>query len=131
MWVLSSASDVNPLMPPQYIHRNVPTSILNPVEVWHGYPHVLLAGPVKLYYLIETAFYIHQVLVLNAEARRKDHWQMMTHHFITVFLMTASFYYNLSRVGSLIMVIMDWCDIWLPVRHTMSIPSVNPLTILG
>lgn len=40
---------------------------------------------------------------------------MMAHHIITVFLMVASYYGNLTRVGCLIMVLMDCCDIWLPV----------------
>ncbi len=81
-----------------------------------GYPHMPVAGPLKIYYLTETAFYLHQMLVLNAEAKRKDHWQMMAHHFITVFLMGTSYYYNFTRVGCLIMVLMDFCDIFLPVR---------------
>lgn len=90
--------------------------MLDPVDAWIGYPHVALAAPVKIYYLTQLAFYLHQMLILNAEARRKDHVQMMTHHVITVFLMWASYYYNLTRIGCLIMLLMDLCDIFLPVR---------------
>ncbi|KAF8639452.1 hypothetical protein AX16_010307 [Volvariella volvacea WC 439] len=97
-----------------YIHRNLPTKVLDPVDVWKNYPHIPLAGPLKLYYLLQTAFYLHQILILNAEARRKDHIQMMTHHVITVVLMALSYYCNFTRVGCLIMVLMDWCDIFLP-----------------
>ena len=93
----------------------MPTNLLNPINVWTNYPHIPLAGPVKFYYLLQTAFYMHQVLIINAEARRKDHWQMMTHHVITVALMVGSYFYNYTRVGCLIMVLMDWCDIFLPV----------------
>lgn len=89
--------------------------MFDPTDLWRDYPHIPLAAPVKFYYLTQTAFYIHQVLVLNAEARRKDHAQMMTHHFITVFLMGLSYFYNVTRAGCLIMVLMDWCDIFLPV----------------
>ncbi|KIY73710.1 longevity assurance proteins LAG1/LAC1 [Cylindrobasidium torrendii FP15055 ss-10] len=98
-----------------YVHTHVPTSVLNPRGVWLDYPHVLLPGAVKLYYLLELAFYTHQMFVLNAEARRKDHVQMMTHHIITVFLMGLSYYCNFTRVGSLIMMLMDWCDILFPL----------------
>lgn len=100
----------------QYIHLNLPTQIFNPTDLWQNYPHIPLAAPLKLYYLTQTAFYIHQVLILNAEARRKDHIQMMTHHVITIFLMATSYFSNFTRVGCLIMVLMDWCDIFLPVR---------------
>lgn len=102
-----------------YVHLNLPTTISNPTEVWKGYPHMPVAGPLKIYYLTETAFYLHQMLVLNAEAKRKDHWQMMAHHFITVFLMGTSYYYNFTRVGCLIMVLMDFCDIFLPMAKML------------
>lgn len=97
------------------MNRSFPTSVLNPINVWTGYPHSPLAGPVKFYYLLQTACYIHQILVLNAEARRKDHWQMMAHHIITVALEIASYFYNYTRVGCLVLVLMDLCDGLLPV----------------
>jgi len=97
------------------VHLNLPTKILEPSDLWRGYPHSHLAAPVKLYYLSQTAFYTHQILILNAEAKRKDHWQMMTHHIITVVLMLGSYFTSFNRVGCIIMVIMDWCDIFLPV----------------
>jgi len=84
-------------------------TILEPL--WIGFPLILLAGPVKLYYITQSAFYTHLILVTQAEAHRKDHWQMMTHHIITVALVNLSYFYNFTRVGTMIMVIMDWCDI--------------------
>jgi len=63
---------------------------------------------------------MHQMLILNAEARRKDHVQMMAHHIITVILMVTSYFTNFTRVGCVIMVLMDWCDIFLPVRPNPS-----------
>ena len=83
--------------------------------VWSGYPNYPLPGPVKFYYLNETAFYIHGVFILSAEARRKDHVQMMSHHFIAIALMFLSYAWNFTRVGCLIMVLMDVCDVLLPV----------------
>jgi hypothetical protein len=96
--------------------------------LWLGYPHIPLPGPVKFYYLSQTAFYAHGMLVLNAEAHRKDHVQMMTHHVVTVVLMVCSYAYNFTRVGCVIMVLMDWCDIWLPVRAPPPHARAAPLT---
>uniref|UniRef100_D8PRK1 TLC domain-containing protein n=1 Tax=Schizophyllum commune (strain H4-8 / FGSC 9210) TaxID=578458 RepID=D8PRK1_SCHCM len=98
-----------------YIHINLPTKFADLSDLWTEYPHATLAAPVKFFYLMEIACYMHQMLVLNAEARRKDHWQMFTHHVITIFLMLSSYYTNFTRIGCLIMVLMDWCDIWLPL----------------
>ncbi|OBZ77140.1 Sphingosine N-acyltransferase lag1 [Grifola frondosa] len=110
-----------------YVHHNLPTAVLNPVNVWINFPHYPLAGPVKLYYLLQTAFYLHQILIINAEARRKDHWQMMIHHVITVALMAGSYFYNYTRVGCLIMILMDWCDIILPLAKMFRYLSMSTL----
>ncbi|CAG7849393.1 SubName: Full=Related to protein LAC1 {ECO:0000313/EMBL:CCA71791.1} [Serendipita indica DSM 11827] len=69
-----------------YIHLSLPTSPWNLDYLWIGFPHNPLPGPLKVYYLTQCAFWIHQVLILNAEAHRKDHVQMMAHHVITVCL---------------------------------------------
>ncbi|KAJ7686025.1 TLC domain-containing protein [Mycena rosella] len=96
-----------------------------PTALWLGYPHAPLPAPVKFYYITQTAFYVHQILVLNAEAPRKDHVQMMSHHFITVFLMGASYVFNFTRVGCLIMVLMDCSDIFLPIAKMMRYMDVS------
>ncbi|KAF8639648.1 hypothetical protein AX17_000913 [Amanita inopinata Kibby_2008] len=98
-----------------YVNRNLPTRLFDAKDLWLNYPHIPLAAPLKFYYLAQTAFYLHQVLIINAEARRKDHVQMMTHHVITIILMGLSYYTNFTRIGCLIMVLMDWCDIFLPL----------------
>ncbi|KAH8982425.1 longevity assurance proteins LAG1/LAC1 [Lactarius akahatsu] len=96
-----------------YIHYYLPSNL------WARYPHVPLAGIVKFYYLMQISLYVHAVLLLNAEARRKDHWQMMAHHVVTISLIVGSYYYGFTRVGCLIMVLMDWCDIFFPVAKML------------
>ncbi|KAF7776200.1 hypothetical protein Agabi119p4_4593 [Agaricus bisporus var. burnettii] len=110
-----------------YVHRCLPTRILDPVDLWLNYPHIPLAAPFKFYYLTQMAFYLHQILILNAEARRSDHVLMMSHHIITVILMWASYYTNLTRVGALIMVLMDWCDIFLPLAKMFRYIQITQL----
>jgi len=110
-----------------YVHVNLPTKLSDPTDLWLNYPHIPLAGPVKFYYLIEAAFYLHQVLIINAEARRKDHIQMMTHHVLTIALIGASYFTNFTRVGCLILVLMDWCDIWLPLTKMLRYIDLSTL----
>jgi len=70
------------------------------------------------------AFWVQTMIALNIEKRRKDYWQMFFHHVITVLLCTLSYATNWTRVGNLILSLMDFCDIILPVRqvpsHSMS-----------
>jgi len=96
-----------------YVHYYLPSNL------WAGYPHMPLASIVKLYYLMQISIYVHGVLLLHAEAPRKDHWQMVAHHVVTIILIVASYAYNFTRVGCLIMVIMDWCDIFLPLAKML------------
>jgi len=91
-----------------YIHYHLPSNL------WAGYPHTPLPGFVKFYYLLQISLYVHLVLLLNAEAPRKDHWQMMAHHVVTITLIVASYAYNFTRAGCMIMVLMDWCDVFFP-----------------
>lgn len=46
---------------------------------------------------------------------------MFGHHILTIGLMVSSYMANFTRVGVLIHVLMDLCDIWLPV--SLSLPS--------
>ncbi|PPQ79540.1 hypothetical protein CVT25_003422 [Psilocybe cyanescens] len=110
-----------------YVHYNLPTRMLDPTDLWVAYPHIHIAAPVKIYYLTQNAFYLHQMLVINAEARRKDHIQMMSHHVITVFLMLTSYFSNFTRVGCAIMVLMDCCDIFLPLAKMIRYIEISQL----
>lgn len=75
-----------------------------------------MTGTMKFYYLAQFAFWLQQIVVVNIEERRKDHWQMFTHHIVTCALILLSFGYNQTRVGNVILVIMDVVDLTLPVR---------------
>lgn len=88
--------------------------------MWSGYPHTPLPALTKLYYLAQLGFWLHQLVILNVEARRKDHWQMLTHHVVTIALVVASYWMNFTRVGTVILALMDFCDILLPVSATLA-----------
>ncbi|KAJ9108130.1 hypothetical protein QFC19_002597 [Naganishia cerealis] len=83
--------------------------------LWHDYPHTPLSRLTKFYYLGQLGFWFHQLFVINIEERRKDHWQMLTHHVITIILVGGSYWTNYTRVGGVIMALMDFCDILLPL----------------
>ncbi|KZO91388.1 longevity assurance proteins LAG1/LAC1 [Calocera viscosa TUFC12733] len=93
-----------------YIWANSPWAPFNPDEFYRGYPHTPLPAPIKFYYLTQLAEWCHQVIILNIEARRKDHWQMFSHHIITIALMVTSYVSNFTRVGTMILLLMDFCD---------------------
>jgi acyl-CoA-dependent ceramide synthase len=59
-------------------------------------------------------------MVINIEARRKDHWQMFTHHIVTTMLIFTSYGYHQTKVANLILCIMDVVDLILPVSFPQS-----------
>ncbi|KAK3337785.1 TLC domain-containing protein, partial [Cercophora scortea] len=96
-----------------YIYCNS-TYFLNLAEIWADWPNREISGIMKGYMLAQLAFWLQQVLVINIEERRKDHWQMFTHHIITICLIYGSYRYSHTRVGNVILVVMDVVDIFLP-----------------
>ncbi len=74
-----------------------------------------MTGLFKWYYLVQFAFWLQQILVVNIEERRKDHLQMFTHHVITCALIFTSYGYHQTKVGNLILCLMDVVDLVLPV----------------
>ena len=88
---------------------------MNLTELWTNWPIRELSGIRKAYILLQWSFWLQQVIVINIEDRRKDHWQMFTHHVITIILIHSSYCYHFTRIGNLILVLMDPVDILLPV----------------
>lgn len=92
---------------------------LNLRALWSGWPIREMDGLSKWYYLVQFAFWLQQIVVVNIEERRKDHWQMFTHHLITCALIFGSYGYHMSKVGTLILCLMDVVDVWLAFAKTL------------
>lgn len=87
-------------------------------ELWTNWPNRELGGLMKGYLLVQWAFWLQQLIVIHIEDRRKDHWQMLTHHFVTTSLIWACYVYGHTRIGNFILIIMDVGDLILPVSIT-------------
>ena len=84
-------------------------------ELWTDWPTRELPYITKFYILGQWSFWLQQVLVINIEERRKDYWQMLTHHVVTIGLISTSYAYHFTRIGNLILILMDVVDIFFPV----------------
>lgn len=87
--------------------------------MWRDWPVREMNGLTKWYYLVQFAFWLQQIVVVNIEERRKDHWQMFSHHIVTCALIFCSYGYHMSKVGNLILCLMDLVDIILPAAKLL------------
>lgn len=96
-------------------------------HIFIGWPHHRLSPMVKKYYLVSIAFWMQQVVVLNVEEKRKDHFQMFSHHVITVALVIGSYYYYFTRIGNCILMLMDLVDIFLSTAKILKYSGFSRL----
>ncbi|KAK4502280.1 hypothetical protein PRZ48_005705 [Zasmidium cellare] len=82
-------------------------------SLWTHYPRLVIDGHMKLYYLSQLAFWLQQLVVIHLEERRKDHYQMLLHHVISVTLLFTSYGNRQFRPGNMVMVCMDVGDLLL------------------
>ncbi|XP_054156018.1 ceramide synthase 1-like [Oppia nitens] len=69
---------------------------------------------VRLLYLVEISFYIHSIYaVLVLDEWRKDTLVMFSHHIVTLVLLAISLLTSAHRVGLIVLLTHDSCDIWL------------------
>lgn len=111
---------------------SLPNSQLNVqnflISLWTAFPRLDIELAMKLYYLSQLAFWMQQILVIHVEEKRKDHYQMLTHHVVTVALLMTSYGYRQCRVGNAVLICMDIVDLIFPVRTTLerTRPSATP-----
>lgn len=96
-------------------------------NIWAGWPHHRFSPLFKAYYLIQLACWLSQIYVVNVEEKRKDYYQMFTHHIVTVALVTGSYYYYYMRVGHVILVLMDVGDVLLSSAKMLKYAGYNTL----
>lgn len=77
-----------------------------------------MSGIFKFYILTQLSFWVQQILVIHIEERRKDHYQMFTHHLVTSTLLYSAYIYSFVNVANVVLCIMDIVDYMLPVSYT-------------
>lgn len=77
-----------------------------------GWPHQPLKLPLKLYYTSQCGFYLYGIVALLFwETRRKDFGVMVSHHLITLLLISYSYIARCFRIGAMTLAIHDMSDL--------------------
>ncbi|CDS13863.1 hypothetical protein LRAMOSA06037 [Lichtheimia ramosa] len=93
---------------------------------WRDYPVTDYDKLFKYYYLVQYAFWLQQIFVLQIEAPRKDYRELVLHHINTLLLIFFSYGCNFTRVGNAVFVYMDLPDAFLALAKLLnySLPGI-------
>lgn len=73
---------------------------------------------------MQTAYYIQAIpSVFLWDTKRKDRVEMTIHHVVTIILILYSFTVNFTRIGVMIMLLHDVCDIFMEIAKLFRLNS--------
>lgn len=105
-----------------YILYHSPMWFFKTSEFWRDYPHLQIPYLFKFFYLFQAGFWSQQsvILVLGLEKRRKDFFELVLHHIITILLISLSVMFNFTHVGLCIYITMDISDFFLGMSKSLN-----------
>lgn len=105
-----------------YIMHDSPLWWFETTAMYETYPHFTHDLLFKTYYLAQAAFWVQEsaVLALQLEKPRKDFYELVLHHIITIALIWCSYRFHFTWLGLLIFVTMDVSDLFLSLSKAMN-----------
>lgn len=105
-----------------WVMSNTPLWFFETTPFYTNYPHKTHDLYFKIYYLGQAAFWVQQsvVLVLQLEKPRKDFYELIFHHIITIALIWCSYRFHFTWIGLEVYVTMDVSDFFLATSKTLN-----------
>lgn len=99
-------------------------------HLWLKYPHWQMRAELKLYYLLQFSYWLQQALVmlLRLEKPRKDYYELIAHHLVTLWLIGWSYLINLTMIGTTVFVCMDVPDTFLALSKLLNYLELEKIT---
>lgn len=112
-----------------WVMSHTPMWYFNTTEFYTDYPHKLHLANFKVYYLCQFAYWLQQfiVLALQLEKPRKDYYELIAHHIVTLLLIGLSWQFHFTYIGLCVFITMDTSDIWLAFSKNLNYID-SPLT---
>lgn len=113
----------------QYVMSFQESWWFNLEHLWLKYPHWQMRPELKLYYLLQFSYWLQQALVmlLRLEKPRKDYYELIAHHLVTLWLIGWSYLINLTMIGTTVFVCMDVPDTWLAMSKGINYLGLDKL----
>ena len=88
----------------------------------------VISHELKVYYTYCISFYLYGVITTLIDEHKKDFVAMLLHHIVTIGLIYMSACGNMHRIGAVIMLTFDICDILLEaatISHRVKFEQVS------
>ncbi|ODN01980.1 Ceramide synthase hyl-1 [Orchesella cincta] len=82
-------------------------------ECWKGYPYHSITDDVWWYNTFGGSLYCSFLMTQAFDVKRKDFWEMLIHHVITIVLMGLAWTHNLFKLGMLTLLLHDCSDVFI------------------
>lgn len=87
-------------------------------DCYIGYPNQEISWELKFYYTYCLGFYLYQVAGhFFLDTKKKDFIAMLVHHLVTIALITLSGMNFMHKIGTVIMLTFDVCDVLLEMAR--------------
>lgn len=105
-----------------FVMMKLPVKWFDTYYFYESYPHYTIFSWMKLFYLGQAAFWTQQatVLALQLEKPRKDYYELIFHHIITMALIYASYTFNFTWIGIAVYLTMDSSDYFLSASKLLN-----------
>ncbi|KAF5093794.1 hypothetical protein DV451_005142 [Geotrichum candidum] len=105
-----------------YIMYHTPIWYFNTTAFYAEFPHREHIAIFKFFYLMQAAFWAQQSVVLSLmlEKPRKDFYELVFHHIVTMALIFLSYRFHFTWIGLAVYVTMDISDFFLAISKTLN-----------
>lgn len=100
-----------------YVMSGTPVWYFNTHGMYEFFPHKTHVAIFKFYYLFQAAYWSQQaiVMLLGLEKRRKDFYELVAHHIVTLTLIFLSYRFHFTYIGLAVYITHDISDFFLAV----------------
>ena len=105
-----------------YIMYHTPIWYFETSAFYDQFPHRSHFALFKLFYLLQASFWAQQsvVLSLQLEKPRKDFYELVFHHIVTMALIFLSYRFHFTWIGLAVYITMDVSDFFLATSKTLN-----------
>ncbi|KAJ0297752.1 hypothetical protein COL5a_011907 [Colletotrichum fioriniae] len=105
-----------------YVMSRTPVWYFNTTGMYETFPHKTHEAVVKFYYLFEAAYWAQQALVmlLGLEKPRKDYYELVAHHCVTLALIGLSYRFHFTYMGIAVYLTHDISDFFMAMSKTFN-----------